>query len=315
MSPSIKASKGPLAGRTILDCSVLLPGPFIGKLLADRGARVLKIENPDRPDPARGMGAAYADLNEHKELVWLNLTRDEDRAKFRALTAAADGLIEGFRPVAKKKLGLDEPSLHAVNPKLCIASLVGYPEDGPWRDRAGHDLNFQAVSGVLTMFNEIPGLPLADLFAAYNGALAMAALLDQAARTGRGARIAVSMSETLTEVQSLWIREFREHGREPRHGTTLMSGKYPCYRIYHARDGRPVAVGAVEDKFWRKTCEILGVTELAPKGYATGEEGRDVAARIQAAFAARDWAEWAPLFDAADCCVEPVRSYLEVYGV
>jgi len=128
----------PLAGLTILDCSVLLPGPFIGKLLIDQGARVIKIENPNRPDPVRELGAGcfYEYLNQEKELVLLDLTTVEGKATFHDLVRNAHGLIDSFCPSAKKKLGLDEESLHAINPKLCIASLVGYPEDSPMKDRA-----------------------------------------------------------------------------------------------------------------------------------------------------------------------------------
>ncbi|MGZ3708648.1 MAG: CoA transferase, partial [Bdellovibrionota bacterium] len=197
-----------LEGRTILDCSSLLPGPFLGKLLAQRGAKVIKVENPERPDGARAMGggAFYRDLNEMKEIVNLEFGTDA----FRALVRKADGLIEGFRPQAKKKLGLDEETLHALNPKLCIASLVGYPEDGPWRDRAGHNLNFEAVTGCLSLFGEMPALPLADLFAAYEGALSLTAAIDATARGDRGRRVVVSMSESLKQVQSGLIRQYQE---------------------------------------------------------------------------------------------------------
>src|SRR5690606_39421232 len=95
----------------------------------------------------------YRDLNEKKELLWFNLTLEKDRAKFAELVRTADGLIEGFRPQAKKKLGLDSETLHAINPKLCIASMVGYPEDGPLKDKAAHDLNFQASTGTLALFD------------------------------------------------------------------------------------------------------------------------------------------------------------------
>src|SRR4051812_15222925 len=121
----------PLEGRVILDCSALLPGPLIGKLLVQRGARVIKIENPNAPDGARKMGTFYTDLNEGKEVILLDLLTQEGQGKFVNLVQTADGIIEGFRPQAKKKLGLDSATLHHVNPRLCIASLVGYPEDGP----------------------------------------------------------------------------------------------------------------------------------------------------------------------------------------
>jgi crotonobetainyl-CoA:carnitine CoA-transferase CaiB-like acyl-CoA transferase len=303
----------PLRGRVILDCSTLLPGPKVGKLLADQGARVLKIENPERPDPGRDMGGYYEDLNGKKELVQLNLKLPPDRERFAKLVGEADGLIEGFRPAAKLKLGLDERSLHALNPKLCVVSLVGYPEDGPWRDRAGHDSNFQAVTGCLSLFRELPGLPLADLFAAYSGAFAMASMLDAVARGAPGRRATIGMAEALESMQSLWIREFRETGQAPEPGETLMSGRYPCYRLYRCADGRRVAVAAIEHKFWEKVCAILGLEELVPHGYATGPQGEKTAERVQSAFMSRTWAEWAPHFEQADCCVEPVLDYPEVY--
>lgn len=303
----------PLRGRTILDCSTLLPGPFIGKLLAQKGAKVYKVENPDRPDPARSMGAFYADLNECKELVLLNLTRPEDQAKFRELVRNADGLIEGFRPAAKRKLGLDVNALHAINPGLCIASLVGYPEDGPWKDRAGHDLNFEALTGLLSLFHEMPALPLADLFGAYDGALSLACAMDSASRSGKGSRTVISLVQTLKNIQSRLVREYHSTGQMPLPGQTLFSGLYPCYRIYQAGCGKRVSVGAIEQKFWQKICEILNVTELSSEGYATGQYGQEVIEKVQRAFSSRTWSQWSPLFEAADCCVEPVLNYSEVY--
>lgn len=302
-----------LHGRVVLDCSTLLPGPFIGKLLAEKGAKVYKIENPDRPDPARSMSVFYADLNEMKELVLLNLTNPEHRARFQELVRTADGLIEGFRPAAKRKLGLDEETLHTINPRLCIASLVGYPEDGPWRDRAGHDLNFEALTGMLSIFNEIPALPLADVFGAYEGALTLACAMDSASRTGQGTRTAISLVEVLRRVQSRLVREYQATGVVPKPGATLFSGLYPCYRIYRAGCGRKISVGAIEHKFWQKICELIGVPEASREGYATGQWGQEIIDRVQAAFGSKPWSEWAPIFAEADCCVEPVLDYSEVF--
>lgn len=303
----------PLRGRTILDCSTLLPGPKIGRMLVDQGARVLKIENPERPDGARDMGTYYDELNGKKECVLLNLKKSEDQKRFAELVRQADGLIEGFRPAAKKKLGLDAPALHALNPRLCIVSLVGYPEDGAWADRAGHDMNFQAVTGSLSLFEELPGLPLADLFAAYSGAFAMASLLDASARGETHLKATVGMAECLESMQSLWIREFRESGHAPKPRQTLTSGKFPCYRVYRCADGRRVTVGAIEHKFWLKVCEILGLQELEAHGYATGPQAEKVAEEVQRRFSEKPWSEWSPLFENADCCVEPVLEYEEIY--
>ena len=303
-----------LRGRLILDCSVLLPGPFVGKLLAERGARVVKVENPIQPDGAKTIGSLYKDLNELKEIRLLNLLDSKDTKSFHELVRNADGLIEAFRPSAKKKLGLDSQTLHSVNPRLSILSLVGYPEDGPDRDRAGHDLNFAAVTGCASLFREMPALPLADLFSAYNGAFALTAAMDSVSRgAAPGARVVVSLSETLRQAQSPLIRDFRDRGAAPRPGETLFSGRYPCYRLYTAGDGRRVAFGAIEPKFWQRACAVLRVPHAAPHGMADGAPGAEAAAAVQRALGARPWAEWAPLFAAADCCVEPVREYHEIY--
>jgi crotonobetainyl-CoA:carnitine CoA-transferase CaiB-like acyl-CoA transferase len=305
-----------LQGRVILDCSTLLPGPFVGKLLLQQGAKVIKIENPFRPDGAKAMGAYYDDLNEKKEIISLDLSgsRAGDRTRFESLVKKADGLIEGFRPHAKKKLGLQPETLHAINPKLCILSLVGYPEDGPWKDRAGHNLNFEAVTGCVSLFKEMPALPLADLFSAYQGALSLTSALDQVARGGNGTRIVVSMTETLKNIQSNLIREYQVTGLVPQPEGTLFSGKYPCYRLYSSQDGRRISVGAIEGKFWEKVCGILNLPHLIPEGYATGPRGAQVIQEIQSAFQSKSWEEWALAFDSADCCVEPVLDYSEVFN-
>jgi alpha-methylacyl-CoA racemase len=302
-----------LKGRLILDCSSLLPGPFLGKLLALKGARVIKVENPLRPDGAKTMGAFYSDLNSLKEIISLNMTDPSDSALFHELVRKADGLIEGFRPQAKKKLGLDEETLLKINPKLCIASLVGYPEEGPWRDRAGHDLNFSAVTGCISLFQEMPALPLADLFSSYEGAFALTAAMDAVTRGGNGCRVVVSMSETLKCVQSSLIKEYQTSGVVPKPQDTLFSGKFPCYRIYTSSDGRRITVGAIEHKFWEKVCQIIGLPELTQEGYATGQRGIEVIQKVQNAFQSKSWTDWAPAFDSADCCVEPVLDYSEVY--
>lgn len=309
MTPSPR----PLNGRLILDCSALLPGPRVGKILSDLGAEVIKIESPRHPDGAKEMGHAYEYLNSGKKIETLDLTDAKDRGKFEALVRRAHGLIEGFRPAAKVKLGLTEERLHALNPRLCIASLVGYPEDGPWRDRAGHNLNFEAVTGLLSMFNEIPALPLADLFGAHHAALVLTASMDAAERTGKGTRSVISLSESLKDLQGLWIHEFKKTGKAPLPGTTLMSGAHPCYRIYTAGCGRRVAVGAIEPKFWERVCAILGRPECIPHRLATGEQAAETAGEIQAALGSRPWTAWKPLFEATDCCVEAVAEYRDLY--
>ncbi len=302
---------GSLSGRTILDCSTLLPGPFIGKLAAEAGARVLKIEHPERPDGARALGHFYDDLNSLKEIVKLDLGQEPDRGRFRSLVREANGLIEAFRPAAKIRLGLDEATLLGLNPGLCVVSIVGYPETGPLRERAGHDLNFQALSGSLSLAEGMPNLPMADLLGAYRGAFELSALLHREAKTGKGGRAVVSLQETLLQAQSPLFADHRAND------VTFLSGAFPSYRVYRSSDGRRIAVGAIEAKFWDAFCRVIGLSGAEGHGFAGGDRGRDLISEVETRLAAKPWSHWRPLFEAADCCVEPVLDYDEVrsFGV
>jgi crotonobetainyl-CoA:carnitine CoA-transferase CaiB-like acyl-CoA transferase len=294
----------------------------VGKLLAQKGARVIKVESPSKPDRAKTLGPFYDELNGLKEIIQLEIAPEcaknpahaSDRARFEELVRQAHGLIEAYRPATKAKLGLDAATLHKINPKLCIVSLTGYPEDGPWRDRPGHDMNFQALTGCLSLFNELPGLPLADLFGAHEGALALTAAMDATARGAPGSRVVVSLSEALKDIQSSAVAIYQATGEAPKPGKTLFSGQFPCYRLYTAGCGRRVTVGAIEPKFWEQVCQILGVPELIQTGYATGTEGDKTVAQLQKALGSKPWSHWAPLFEKAQCCVEPVLEYPEVFG-
>ncbi len=303
-----------LRGRVILDCSILLPGPFVGKLLAYQGARVIKVESPSKPDPAKTMLPLYEDLNGLKEIIHLDLLDPKDQPKFHELVRNADGLIEAFRPAAKSKLGLNAAHLHAINPKLCILSLVGYPESSPLRERAGHDLNFAAVTGFLSLMKEMPPLPLADLFGSYEGAYLITAAIDSVSRGSKGTRTVVSLTDVLKRVQSLLIADYKFNQVLPGPGKTLFTGKYPCYRVYTCADGRRISVGAMEHKFWKRLCSVLKLPHLVDSAYDTGKKGREVVQELQKAFQSRTWPEWSKRFENVDCCVDPVLDYQEVYG-
>jgi alpha-methylacyl-CoA racemase len=305
-----------MKGRLLLDCSILLPGPLLGKYCAEQGARVLKIESTNRPDPARvfGSGATYRDLNQNKERVELDLTSSRDRPSFEALVKQADGLIEGYRPSTKKKLGLETATLLALNPRLVIASIVGFPEDGPRADSPGHDLSFLAATGVLSLYNELPPIPLSDTLAAYEGALSLSARLDAVSRgLEQGGRITISVFDVLQKLQSKQVAEFRETGRLPQYGQTFVTGATPCYRIYSAKCGTRIAVAAMEPKYWDSFCETIGLTQLKGQGLLTGVAGEKVAEAVANTLAQQPWEYWAgPLF-AADCCVEPVLDYSALF--
>lgn len=304
-----------LKDRTILDCSEGWPGPFMGRLLMERGARVLKIENPKKNDRSKMDGGHYDWLNHNKEIVKLDLTVQKDRGIFTSLVQSADGLIEGFRPQARTKIGLDEETLHSINPRLCIASLVGYPEDGPLQNKPGHEVNYEALSGLISVFNGMPSLAISDLFTSYEAALRMVSVLDLLARNkdALGKRIVVSIFETSQKIQFPLIIDYQEKGVLPTYGATIFTGALPSHRLYESKDGRKISVGPVERVYWNRLCELLDTPELKDQGLASGEKAKEVIRTMQAAFSQKTWAEWEPIFDGSDCCVEVVKDYSELY--
>lgn len=307
--------EGDLRGRTILDCSAGWPGPFMGRLLMENGARIIKVENPKRADVARTVGGHYDWLNENKEIRKLDLTSSEGRSDFAALVRSADGLIEGYRPRARAKIGLDEEALLSINPRLCIVSLVGYPEDGPLKDRPGHEINYQALSGISSIFNGMAGLAVSDFFTAYEGALAMLSAIDYLTRNtnARGKRIVLSIYGVSQKIQWPLINDYKETGVVPVHGETIFTGALPCHRLYEAKDGRKISVGSIENVFWNQLCDLLDTPEIKDQGHAKGDKAKEVIRTMQNAFSQKTWAEWEPIFATNECCVEVVKDYSELF--
>lgn len=315
-----------LKGLTIIDLSSLLPSPFAAHLLARFGARVLKVESPNRPDPARQFGyvpagqktsSAYREINDIKELVWLDLKTEADRKKLYELVKTADGAIEGYRPDVRRRLGIDYETLSALNPRLVYCSVGGYDPKGPYRDRAGHDINFVARSGILDQTRDssghcvMPGLPIGDYVVAQAAALRMACALFGARASGQGCHVEITIEEALREVQMPFLRETIESGEAPKAGDTLVTGKYPCYRLYEVNGGT-FALGALEEKFWQAFCVAIGRADLIEKQFASGAAGQAVAADVSKTLSAKTFAEWWKIFQNVDCCIEPVLSAKEV---
>lgn len=320
-----------LSGLTIIDLSSLLPSPFAAHLLAKFGARVIKVESPTRPDPARQFGyippasernpnptsSCYREINDNKELVWLDLKNESDRKKLYELIRHAHGAIEGYRPEVRKRLGIEYETLAQYNPALVYCSVGGYDPDGATRDRAGHDINFVARSGILDQTRDssghcvMPGFPAGDCMVAYAASLRMACALYATKKTGKGCHIVVTIEEALLEAQMPFLREALESGEMPKAGQTLVTGKYPCYRLY-AIDGGTFALGALEPKFWQTFCDIIGRSDLIPLQYSTGAQGLAVGEQVLQTLKVRSFQEWRTIFEKIDCCIEPVLTVKEV---
>jgi crotonobetainyl-CoA:carnitine CoA-transferase CaiB-like acyl-CoA transferase len=297
----------------VLDLTRLLPGAVATQYLADWGAEVIKIEQPGTGDYARTMSASvFKRTNAGKKSIVLNLKTPRGREILKSLAGTADVLIEGNRPGVMERLGLCYSELSAVNKRLIYVSLTGYGQRGPYTDLAGHDINYMALGGVLSLnLPVIPGVQIADLVGGSMQTV-MGILLALVARhrTGEGRHVDVSMYDGVTSLLTIPLAGYRDAGCEPRPGGETLSGRYACYNIYEAADGRWLAVGALEPKFWAELCRRLGCEDLIPRQF---EEPQDtVKGRIAAIFRTKRAHDWFDELRDSDCCVTPVRTVGEV---
>jgi crotonobetainyl-CoA:carnitine CoA-transferase CaiB-like acyl-CoA transferase len=310
----------------VLDLTRLLPGPFCTLLLADFGADVIKVEDTGGGDYMRWMpplvdeySAMFHPLNRNKRSLAIDLKNPLGREAFLRLAATADVVVESFRPGVMDRLGIGIAALHSVNPRLVLCSVTGYGQDGPFRDRAGHDLNYAAVAGVLLLGESaangppMPGLQVGDLGGgAMDAALAIMIALHHATRTGQGQHCDVSMVDGLISWAGVHASQLFATGEPPAPGAGMLTGRYPCYRIYSCADGF-LSVGALEPKFWREFVEVIGLPELAGNGLLDGDDGRRTVAAVEALLRTRTRAEWTQTLAGHDVCVEPVLDVGETF--
>jgi len=317
----------PLSGLRVLDLSRLLPGPFCTLLLADLGADVIKVEDTAGGDyirwtpPLHGdYSAMYHTLNRNKRSVKLNLKSDAGREAFLKLAATADVVVESFRPGVMDRLGVGWTVLHQRNPALILCSITGYGQDGPYRDRAGHDLNYMAIGGALGITGTpdgtvaMPGVQVGDIGGgAMSAAIAILAALQHRHRSGEGQHCDVSMLDGIVSWLSIHAARYFHDGVAPGPGTIHLNGAHPCYSVYRCRDGW-MSVGALEPKFWKELMEALDLPHLVSEAFAQGEQARGVHDEIEKVFMARTRAEWAEHLAGRDVCCEPVLDFAEVFA-
>jgi crotonobetainyl-CoA:carnitine CoA-transferase CaiB-like acyl-CoA transferase len=285
----------PLAGTLVVDLTRYLPGAYASRELLRLGARVVRVEGPGGDLARLAVPGWEAALAAGKESVVCDLPAEADFA--RALCARADVVLEGFRPGVAARLGIGPED---VPERVVYCSITGFGHDGRHLRRAGHDLNYLGWAGVLE--DTAPGLPpvqVADLAAGALGAVTqvLAALLERE-RTGRGARLVVSMTHRSHDLVAHRL------GGEPL--PRLLTGGLACYRVYACADGRHLTVGALEPAFFRRLCELIGRPELARSQW--DEDQEPLAAELAAVFATRPLADWLERFDGEDVCAGPVRT-------
>lgn len=317
----------PLAGIKVLDLTRLLPGPVCTLHLADLGAEVIKIEDTGVGDYARTMGLGagpgedsffFRIVNRNKHGMRLDLKQAAGVEVFMRLARDADVIIESFRPGVVDKLGVGYPAVKAINPGIVYCAITGYGQDGPWRDRAGHDLNYIATAGVLDQIGvaggapAIPNLQIGDLLGgALTATTGILAAVIGAKATGNGRYVDVSMTDAVHAHAYTGLLSVLARGESMPRGTDDLSGGLPAYGIYRTQDERYMAVGALEPKFWQVFCAAIDRGDLAPHGLSRGEEGQRARSELEALFAGQPLAYWAKLFDQVDCGVTPVLTFEE----
>jgi alpha-methylacyl-CoA racemase len=303
----------------VLDLTMNLPGPYMTWLLSGLGAEVIKIENPVGGDYARVLGGTEAGsqnpffeaVNRNKRSVTLNLKNPEGRRLFLSLLNEHDILVEGFRPGTMERLGLGFENTKKAQPRLIHVSISGYGQDGPYRLRAGHDLNYLSLAGVIGMTGTrdgqaaIPGVQIADLAAGSLMALSgLLAAVIQRHSTGQGQYVDISMFHGSLSLATMVFAGIQAGLEEPEPGKMLLNGRFPCYGLYRTSDGRHMSLGCIESKFWQNFCAAVGRPDLAGHQFGTP----DIVKEVENMFAARTQEQWIQLMKDHDACCEPVLS-------
>ncbi|MWV13041.1 CoA transferase [Pseudomonas sp. R-28-1W-6] len=317
--------KGPLSSLKVLDFSTLLPGPFASLLLADMGAEVLRIESPTRVDLVRVLppfdgdsSTSHAYLNRNKRSLALDLKHPEALAVVYRLVAEYDIVLEQFRPGVMDKLGLGCEALRAINPRLIYVSITGYGQTGPYKDRAGHDLNYLALSGLASYTGRrdtgpLPlGVQVADIAGgSLHGVIGLLAAVIARQSTGQGQHVDISMTDCAFSLHAMAGAGYLGAGVEPAMENQALNGG-SFYDYYRTRDGRWLSVGSLEPQFMQQFCAVIGRPELAGRGLSPRpEEQKALKREIEIEIEKHDLAEWQQRFAAVDACVEPVLKLSE----
>jgi alpha-methylacyl-CoA racemase len=321
---------GPLSSLKILDFSTLLPGPFASMMLADLGADVVRVEAPQRPDMVRHTppfdgkhSTWHSVLNRNKRSLALDLKQAAAIEIVKRLLDPAVGgydiLLEQFRPGVMARLGLDYESLRPLNPGLIYCSLTGYGQTGPYRERAGHDLNYLALSGMMSYSGRAEsgppplGMQVADIGGGSWGTIMgiLAAVIHRQ-QTGEGQLVDVSMLDMAIAWQSHTASNFLAAGEVPdAEGMLLNGGNF--YDYYETQDGRFLSIAPLEPKFWRGFCQAIGRPELAAAGLNPDPAAQQsLKAEIRAVIKQKPLADWTAIFNQHDVCVEPVLTVPEM---
>ncbi|KGJ88666.1 CaiB/BaiF CoA transferase family protein [Colwellia psychrerythraea] len=312
-----------LSNIKILDLSTLLPGPYASMVLADLGAKVLRVESPTRVDLVKEMSpqvgdssAAHQYLNRSKQSIALDLKQPEAIEIIKALVQEYDVVLEQFRPGVMDRLGIGYEALKAVNPKIIYCAITGYGQTGPYKDRAGHDLNYLAIAGISSYSKRKAGSPtpqgiqIADVAGgSLHGVIGILAALHQRNRTGEGQMIDISMTDCAFALNAMSGAGALAGDEIPTAESQLLNGG-TFYDYYQTSDSRYLSVGSLEPKFFRGMCQLLDLEHLLPLANSTSAQ-QEIKDSFAQAFRQKTYLQWQTIFIELDLCVEPVLSLKE----
>ncbi|UCC19278.1 MAG: CoA transferase [Promethearchaeota archaeon] len=327
----------PLEGKTILDLTRMLPGPYCSMILSDLGANVIRIEDPHYPyghpppffQKGRYRESAFNSiLNRNKKTMTLNLKKEEALKIFYKMVEEADVVLDTFRPKVTNKLKIDYDTLALINPSIICCSLTGYGQFGPYEQIAGHDLNYIGICGILDLNKERkqygeesqirnpinPGVQVADIGGGLVSAIGiLGAIIERENNPERrGQYIDISMTDCVFSFMPLVAaHHFSKDINDGVRTENLLHGDFPFYNVYKTKDNKFLSVGIVEVKFWRELCKCLGRDDLILKQFSQGEEREEVFNELQNEFSKKTQKEWIAIFQNLDVCVMPVKSFAD----
>lgn len=315
----------PLQGIKVLDLTRFLPGALCTMLLRQLGARVIKVEDPRAGDPIRTVpplvrsqeGALSVLLNGGKESIALDLKTQGGHQAFERLAATCDVVIDNFRPGVMQRLGLDHARLKAINERVVTCSLTGFGDSGALRDKVAHDINYIALCGLLGQCGlrgstpVIPGAQVADAGGALFAVVGILAAIVRRNATGIGGQVNVAMFDAALCFMAVHLAQLLAGDEVAPRGTGRVTGGDPAYNVYRAADGKYLALGAIEHRFWKSFCEGIGRDDLI-EARRSGRDPEEVRNEVQRRLAERTAMEWCKHFEGTDVCLDRILEVDEV---
>jgi crotonobetainyl-CoA:carnitine CoA-transferase CaiB-like acyl-CoA transferase len=303
-----------LEGIRVLDLSRQFPGPYCTMILSDFGAEVLRIE-----DRRFQMDLFQWDAMRNKRHMTLNLKTDKGKEIFFKLLKDADVMVEGFRPGAAKRLGIDYESVSKLKPDIIYCSVTGYGQTGPYSGMAGHDLNYISFAGILDLIGEsdrppvIPPVQIGDIGGGLNAAIGILLALFHRQRTGEGQHVDISMMDAAIGFMNIPFTDMRDLGQPMQRGQMALTGQFPFYNVYETRDGRYITLAAVEPRFWERICQVMGCEQYSKNHICSGARREEIFRYLRERFKTKTQQEWYEVFKNEDVCFAKVLKLSEVH--